>query len=321
MRHSLAPPRHSAIAATCISLSMAAALAWAPPHDAQAQTEPVRAECGTSCVETRFIEVGGVRYAYRRVGASEGAPIIMLNRFRGTMDEWDPAFIDALAAGRPVVLFDNVGVARTNGVASHQLVGWADGAAAFIDALGYDSVDVFGFSFGGLVGQELAYRRPDLVRRLIIAGSGAGYVEGANLRPQAITVATRPTNTDADFLYLFFRDTPTSQAAGQAHLARLRQREDAFESLVSETTWKAMLAAGSDVGTPETSLLNRAPSLDKPVLVANGVEDIMIPTIQSYRLAEALPNARLIIYPDSGHAFMFQYPDHFAAEVLQFLDE
>lgn len=297
------------------AITLAVALIASAPLPARAQAPP----CGAACVDTRFVETGGVRYAYRIVGVGEGPPLVMLNRFRGTMDEWDPAFIDALAANRTVVLFDNAGVARSSGTASPRLVGWGDNAAAFVGALGYDQVDVFGFSFGGLVGQELTHRHPSLVRRLIIAGSGAGYVEGANVRPEAIAVATKPTNVDDDFLYLFFRDTPTSQAAGRAHLARLREREDAFSSLVSADAWRAMLSAGSDVGTPETSLLTRAPQLNKRVLVANGVEDVMIPTYQSFALAQALPNATLIIYPDSGHAFMFQYPEAFASDVSEFL--
>lgn len=302
-------------AAVLATLALATALVASAPIAAGAQPPT----CMTSCVETRFLQVGEVRYAYRVVGLGEGPALVMLNRFRGTMDEWDPAFIDALAADRTVILFDNVGVARSSGTASPRLTGWADGAAALIRALGHERVDVFGFSFGGLVAQELAHRDPDLVRRLIIAGSGAGYVEGHNVRAEAVAVATRPVNVDEDFLYLFFRDTPTSQAAGRAHLARLRARDDAFQSLVSEEAWRAMLSAGADVGTPETSLLNRAPALNKPVLVANGVEDVMIPTYQSFALAQALPDARLVIYPDSGHAFMFQFPEAFAAEVDAFL--
>jgi pimeloyl-ACP methyl ester carboxylesterase len=268
---------------------------------------------------TRFTQVGDVKYAYRVLGSDSGIPLVLLNRFRGTMDEWDPAFVDALAKNRKIILFDNVGVARTNGTASHHLKGWAEGAATFIGALSYRQVDVLGFSFGGLVAQELAYDRPDLVRKLVIAGSGAGYVEGANVRPKAIEVATKPQNTDEDFLYLFFKNTPTSQAAGRAHLARLRMRPDAFAEVVSEKTWQSMLSASSDVGSAQTSLLLRAPQLSKPVLVANGAEDAMIPTVQSFALSQALPNAKLIIYPDSGHAFMFQYPDEFAAEVEGFL--
>lgn len=297
------------------TITVAVALTAGAPMPARAQA-PV---CGALCVDTRFVEAGGVRYAYRVVGAGDGAPLIMLNRFRGTMDEWDPAFVDALAANRAVILFDNAGVARSSGTASPRLAGWADNAATFIEALGYEHVDLFGFSFGGLVAQELTRRRPELVRRLIIAGSGAGYVEGHNVRAEAIAVATKPVNVDADFLYLFFRDTPTSQEAGRAHLARLRQRPDAFAARVSADAWRAMLSAGSDVGTAETSLLNRAPQLRHPVLVANGVEDVMIPTYQSFVLAQALPNATLVIYPDSGHAFMFQYPQRFAQEVDRFL--
>jgi len=296
-------------------VSLATALVASAPAPAWAQI----AVCATSCVDTRFVETGGVRYAYRIVGSGEGPPLVMLNRFRGTMDEWDPAFIDALAADRTVILFDNAGVARSSGEASPRLTGWAENAAAFIGALGHEQVDVFGFSFGGLVAQELAHRRPELVRRLIIAGSGAGYVEGHNVRPEAIAVATKPANVDEDFLYLFFRNTPTSQAAGRAHLARLRQRQDAFAERASADAWRAMLSAGSDVGSAETSLLNRAPQLHHPVLVANGVEDVMIPTYQSFALVQALPNATLVIYPDSGHAFMFQFPEAFAGEVNRFL--
>ncbi len=298
-----------------ILLIGAALLATAPVALAQSGS----GGCRTACVETRFVEAGGVRYAYRVIGEADGPPLVMMNRFRGTMDEWDPAFVDRLADDRTVILFDNAGVARSSGAPSPRLAGWADNTATFVGALGYREIDVLGFSLGGLMAQELVHRHPGLVRRLIIAGSGAGYVEGYNVRPQAIAVATKPVNTDEDFLDLFFRDTPTSQAAGRAHLARLRQRDDAFAALVSADAWRAMLSAASDVGTPETSLLNRAPDLTIPVLVANGVEDAMIPTYQSFALAQALPDATLILYPDSGHAFMFQFPEAFADTVNRFL--
>lgn len=277
--------------------------------------------CGAACVETKTLDVDGVAYAYRTLGTPSGTPLVLLNRFRGTMDEWDPAFLDHVAASRYVVIFDNIGVARSGGEAPLRMADWARNAGAFIDGLGFKQADLLGFSFGGLVAQELTLLRPGLVRRLVIAGSGAGYVEGANLNPKAIEVATKPTNTDEDFLYLFFKDTRISQAAGRAHLARLRQREDAFAKLVSEKTWKAMLSAGSDAGTPETSFLNRVGAIRQPVLVANGNEDVMIPTLQSYALAQAIPNARLIVYPDSGHAFLFQYPREFGDEVIRFLGE
>ncbi len=298
------------------------AAAILPSAPTSGQTSgPAPPPCGATCAQTLFVKAGDVSYAYRSFGPEGDTPLILLNRFRGTMDEWDPAFLDRLATARHVVIFDNVGVARTNGTASARLAGWAEGAADFIDSLGYDKVDLLGFSFGGLVAQELTLEHPELVRRLIIAGSGAGYVEGANLGAEAIEVATKPVNSDDDFLFLFFRDTPSSQAAGRAHLARLRERADAFAATVSEETWKAMLSAGSDVGTAETSLLNRVGAITQPTIVANGVKDVMIPTYQSFALAQAIPNARLIIYPNSGHAFMFQYSEIFGDEVIRFLAE
>lgn len=271
--------------------------------------------------ETRFIDAGGIRFAYRAFGAASGPPLVFLNRFRGTMDDWDPLFLDHIAANRRVILFDNAGVARSGGTAAQSLRGWAEGAASFIQGLGFDMVDLLGFSFGGLVAQELTLLRPNLVRRLVIVGSGAGHVEGATVCPEAVAVATRPVNTDEDFLYLFSRSTPTSQAAGRAYLARLRQRPDTFAELVIQNAWQAMLSAAGDVGTKETSLLNRVGAITQPVLVANGNEDVMIPTYQSYALAQTIPQARLIIYPDAGHAFMFQYAESFAGEVARFLAE
>jgi pimeloyl-ACP methyl ester carboxylesterase len=290
-------------------------------HTSDASMISGPAACGAACAETLFIDVNGTRYAYRSLGRTGDIPLVMINRFRGTMDEWDPAFLDRIAAARHVIIFDNAGVARSGGEAPPRMTGWAGNTSAFIEALGFSQVDVLGFSLGGLVAQELTLQRPDLVRRLVIVGSGAGYVEGANVRPEAIAVATKPVNTDEDFLYLFFKDTPSSQAAGRAHLGRLQTRSDAFQALVSEPAWKAMLSAAGDLGTPETSLLNRVSAIRNPVLVANGDQDAMIPTIQSFALSQAMPNARLIIYPDSGHAFMFQYPEEFGDEVVRFLQE
>ena len=273
----------------------------------------------TVSAPTLIVETAAGRIAYRRIGPDGGVPLVFLNRFRGTMDDWDPALVDRVARERGVILFDAPGVARSGGAPATTLRGWAGNAATFVRALGLDRVDVLGFSFGGLVAQELTLTEPALVRRLVIAGSGAGHVEGAGVNPAAIAVATKPVNSDEDFLFLFFRDTPGSQAAGRAYRARLRQRADAFAAMADETAWRGMLAAAGDVGTPETSLLTRSGAIRQPVLVANGVEDIMIPTFQSYALAQVIPDARLVIYPDSGHGFLFQHADAFADEVRRFL--
>lgn len=313
-------PLRRALIALLAGVSVQAAF-LAAAHATDGSASPRTFACSAVCAETRFVDVAGIPFAYRSLGRPGGTPLVMVNRFRGTMDEWDPAFLDRIAAARHVIVFDNAGVARSGGEAPLRMHEWAANAAALIEALGFDRVDVLGFSHGGLVAQELTLQRPELVRRLVIVGSGAGYVEGANVRPEAIAIATRPVNTDADFLALFFKDTPSSQAAGRAHLARLRGRSDALEAVVSERTWRAMLSAAGDFGTPETSLLNRVGAIRQPVLVANGDEDAMIPTVQSFALSQAIPNARLVIYPDSGHAFMFQYPEEFGDEVIRFLEE
>lgn len=271
--------------------------------------------------DTSFIAVGATRYAYRDMGPRGGVPLVMLNRLRGTLDDWDPALLDLLASDRRVITFDNVGISRTIGRTPTSLVGFAQGAEQFIRALGFDHVDLLGFSHGGVVAQQLALDRPTLVRRMIIAGSGPGFVEATPTSEKVWQVAGKPVNSDEDFLFLFFKDTPTSQSAGRSYLARTKLRSDAHEKPVAADAWQAQIAAAMDVGTPETSLLNRLGALNKPVLVANGDNDIMVPTHRSYAMFRALPHGKLVLYPDSGHGFLFQHAEAFGREVLSFLRE
>ncbi|MGE0719251.1 MAG: alpha/beta fold hydrolase [Alphaproteobacteria bacterium] len=296
------------------ALTVAAALAASAAAAADAPYAATYAE-------TRHVDAEGIRYAYRTFGPAEGVPLVLVNRLRGTMNEWDPLLIELVAARRPVVIFDNVGLAETSGPAPITLKGFAAGAARFIRALGHRQVDLMGFSFGGLTAQQLVLDEPGLVRKLVIVGSGAGFVEGAPLDAEMLRIAARPVNTDEDFLTLFFEPTPSSQRAGREHLARLKLRPGAYDVRVSEAGWRAQLAAASDVGTAVTSLLTRAHEITKPVLVANGNHDAMIPTYQSFALAQAIPNAKLILYPDSGHAFMFQHARAFAEDMERFLAE
>lgn len=274
---------------------------------------------------TQFIDVAGQRIAWRSIGTAGGPPLLLLNRFRGTMDHWDPQLLDALAVHRRVVVFDQPGFARSEGTPPDTLAGFAANAAALVQALGFDQVDVLGFSMGGTVALQFALDHPARVRRLVIAGSGPGHVPGdvpSNTPAGDATwaVATQPVNDDSDFLYLFFEPTPTSQAAGRAYLSRLTQRPDAFARQVDAAAWQGQLKSAGAIRTPETSLLPRLATLPHPTLVANGRHDIMVPTYASYAMAQALPDARLVIYPDSGHGFLFQYPADFAGEVLRFLD-
>lgn len=283
------------------------------------------APSATATAPTQHVLVDGQQIAYRVIGPEKpGVPLLLLNRFRGTMDHWDPLLIDLIAAHRPVLMFDQPGFARSSGSAPTSLAAFAASAAKTLAALGHGQVDVLGFSMGGTVALQLTLDHPRLVRRLIVAGSGPGFVPAVPQAEQTVAsvvwpVATKPVNDEQDFLFLFFENTPSSQAAGRAYLARLQQRKDAFAKQVEAAAWQAQLTSAQAVGTEATSLLPRLAHIGQPVLVANGRHDIMVSTYASYAMAQVLPNARLVIYPDAGHGFLFQYAQSFADEVERFL--
>lgn len=270
--------------------------------------------------ETTYLEAKGIRFAYRTFGVPSDVPLVFCQRFRGTMDDWDPAVVNGLAQERRVVLFDNAGVGLSSGEAPDTIGGMANYAAAFIDALGFKQVDLIGFSMGGAVVQQLSLDRPDLVRRLILAGTGPGGGEGTQpAKPDVFPVAAKPVNDPEDFLFLFFEPTETSQAAGRDYLERLEKRQGAREPLVKPETVKAQLSAIGAWAKGQGSAYPRLSEIKQPVLVANGHNDIMSPTINSFVLSQRLPNAHLIVYPDSGHGFLFQYPERFVEHTLIFL--
>jgi pimeloyl-ACP methyl ester carboxylesterase len=257
---------------------------------------------------TRFVEANGVRYAYRRFGVAAGTPLLFLQHLRGGMDHWDPTVTDGLAAGRPVILFDNAGVAASSGQTPETMEGFADHAAAFAAALGLTHVDVLGFSIGGHAAHALALRHPQLVRRLVIVSSKprAGVDEGTD--PHVLEVASRhEVPTLEDFLFLFFEPTPSSQAAGREFWQRRHRRTADVDPPTSQATMRAQLAAILDWREPRGERYAELKSITQPTLVVNGRHDILAPAINSYLLAQHIPNAELIIYPDSGHAALFQY--------------
>nr|WP_314004077.1 alpha/beta hydrolase [uncultured Paenibacillus sp.] len=225
-----------------------------------------------------------------------------------------------MARERRVILFDNADVGLSSGEAPNTIAGMAKYAAAFIEALGLKQVDLLGFSLGGTVVQQLTLDRPDLVRRLILAGTGPGAGDGIQPpKPEVFQVAGKPVGGPEDFLYLFFEQTETSMAVGRAYLSRLEKREGPREPVVKPETMKAQLSAIAAWGKGEGAAYPRLGEIKQPVLVANGSNDIMIPTVNSFIMAQRLPNAQLIIYPDSGHGFLFQYADLFVEHALLFL--
>jgi pimeloyl-ACP methyl ester carboxylesterase len=271
--------------------------------------------------QTHYIQVGETKIAYRELGSASKTPLVLCMRFRGTMDEWDPALLDALSRDRRVYLFDSAGVGLSSGETPDNIPGMAAIAAAFIRALKIGPVDVLGWSMGGYVAQTLALNDPELVRKVIVAGSGPGGVPDAPSAPPRVwEVAPKPVNEDEDILYLFFPETPEGRGAGQAHLARLGKRVEPPEPVTRPESVKAHMAALSAFRTKD-ALYPRLEQLTAPVLYANGTQDVMAHAFNSYAAVMRAPNAQLILYSRAGHGFLFQYHEDFCRDVARFLGQ
>ncbi|MFE7332229.1 alpha/beta fold hydrolase [Streptomyces sp. NPDC057565] len=264
----------------------------------------------------------GIEYAYRSVGSDgEALPLVLLQHFRGNLDNWDPALIDALAEERRVITFDNTGVGASTGRTPNTVAAMADDAIEFIDALGLDKVDLLGFSLGSFVAQDIALHRPDLVNRVVLASSapqGASGIHG--WRPDVIEAVGGREPSPEGYVRVFFGSSPEGLAAGQAAAGRIFGLRT--EGPDEPTTWQTRLAQYDAVtrwGIPDHAKLERLQGITQPVFVANGDSDPMIPPRYSHLLAGLLPNAQLKIYPDAAHGFLFRHHKEFAADVNAFL--
>ncbi len=262
----------------------------------------------------------GVVYAYRDTGGA-GTPLVLLQHFRGNLDNWDPALVDALSSGRRIVTFDNVGVGGSSGTTPSTITEMAHDALAFIDAIGLDQVGVLGFSIGSFVAQEIVLARPDLIGRLILASAapqGAAGMHG--WAPDVIKAVGGREPSLEGYLEVFFTASEASHAAGVDAQGRMFGRKDDRDQ---PTTWETRLAQYDAVcrwGVPNHSLLQRLSTIDIPVFVANGDSDPMILPRYSHLLAGLIPKCEMKIYPDAAHGFLFQHHGEFAQDVLAFLD-
>jgi pimeloyl-ACP methyl ester carboxylesterase len=268
---------------------------------------------------TKTIPVDGADFAYRMIGDADGIPVVLLHHFTGVLDDWDPAVIDGLAQRRRVIVFDNRGVGRSQGKTPDSVEAMAKDAIAFISALGFTQVDLIGFSLGGFIAQVIAHNRPDLVRRMILAGTGPAGGKGTSdlgaILQDAFQKAAAQKKHPKHFL--FFSQTKTSQEAADDFLQRLQARRNDRDPAASNETTQAQTAAIVRWGQSDGAK-NLLSAIKHPVLVANGDNDIMVPTINSVALFQALPNAELSIFPDAGHGGIFQYHREFTEQAHRF---
>jgi pimeloyl-ACP methyl ester carboxylesterase len=282
---------------------------------------PTTTAASTSSAPTRFLQVGDQRYAYRRFGAGAARPLLCLQHFTGTLDNWDPAVTDPLATGREVILFDNAGIGASSGTVPPTIANMAEHAQSFLDALHLEGCDVLGYSLGGMIAQQMLLQRRSVFRRMVLVGTAPrGGEDIMHLeKPSLARYLGDPSLQGYAVLQkIFFAPTPSSQAAGQSFVERLAVRTTDLEPRSGPAVASAQIAAFREweqvIGIRFADLQR----IEQPTLVVNGVHDEMIPIRNSYFLSEKLPNAVLLTYPDSGHGSLFQFHQSFTRQVAAF---
>ena len=270
-------------------------------------------------VPTRTITAGGVQFAYRELGTNNpGTPVVFLVHLAAVLDNWDPRLVDGLAAQHHVIAFDNRGIGASSGSPATSIEQMAKDAITFINALGFKQVDLFGFSMGGMIAQEIALMEPQLVRKMIIAGTGPAGGEGISKVARVMYLdMIRGFLTHQDpKQFLFFTRTPNGIRAGKEFLTRLKERSQDRDKEITVTALQAQLKALRRWGSKAPADLSK---IQQPVLVANGDSDRMVPTKNTHDLARRLPHSDLVIYPDAGHGGVFQFHADFVPKALEFL--
>src|SRR3954453_4853348 len=268
--------------------------------------------------KTRMIKAGDVEYAYRELGPRGGVPLVFLHHLTAVLDDWDPRVIDGIAAQRHVIPFDNRGVGASSGSVPHTIDEMAADAVTFIRALGHEQVDLLGFSLGGGVAQVITLEHPGLVRRVVLAGTGprgGGGIEKMPLIAGSAYGKAALTLSDPRH-FLFFNRNASGKRAASEYMARLKERTADRDKRISMQARLAQLKAIREAGLGTPHDLGK---ITQPVFVANGDNDVMVASSHSEDLARRIPDAKLTIYPDSGHGGVFQYHREFVPAVLEFL--
>ncbi len=266
----------------------------------------------------RTVDAGGVTYAYRELGPKGGIPVVFFVHLAATLDNWDPRIIDPIAAEHHVIAFDNRGVGASTGRVPDSIEAMADDAYAFITALGFDKIDVFSFSLGGMIAQALVVKHPDLVRKLVLTGTGpAGGKDIDKVAGTTYFDILRATVTRSDPKeFLFFNRNATGKPAARAFVGRLKERTADRDAEIKVKAFQTQLKAIKKWGRSAPADLSK---ITQPTLIANGDNDRMVPSVLSEDLHRRIKGSELIIYPDSGHGGIFQYHQKFAPVAVDFL--
>src|SRR5688572_16325917 len=267
---------------------------------------------------TKALTAGDTTYAYRELGPKGGIPVVFFVHLAATLDNWDPRIIDPIAKNRHVIAFDNNGVGASTREVPDSVEAMADDAYAFIKALGLDKIDIFSFSLGGMVAQALVVKHPELVRKLVLTGTGpAGGKDIDKVAGITYWDILRATLTRSDPKeFLFFNRNATGKAAGKAFVKRLQERTIDRDTPATVKVLQTQLKAIKKWGRSAPADLSK---LTQSTLIANGDNDRMVPSVLSNDLHRRITGSELIIYSDSGHGGIFQFHDRFAPVAVEFL--
>ena len=281
--------------------------------------------------EPKFVEANGIRFAYLRFGSTSSVtkvPLVCLQHFRGTFDHWDPELIDPIATAREVILIDNSGVGKSGGAVATTYAGWAENVIHIVKALGLGQIDLFGFSMGGFAAQMVALNHPDFIRRLILGGTGPSAGEGLEAGDsdafKRLATASNDDEEHDGFLSAFYSLTNKKQDTGNTWWSRMTTaRSNRSDYLGAEGTGAQIAAVmrWNDREYASEGSYDRLSEIKIPVLVANGDNDILVPTVNSWVMFRRLSDAHLHLYPDTGHGFLNEYAAHFSGLINQFLDD